>query len=258
MMEKKRICEAFGRAAAAYDLLALFQRRVCERMLCLLPEWLPHGFSPENILDGGCGTGFGAQCLRSFWPDARLTGCDLSGEMVERMRQKGFSAVCGDLEAMSFDDGTFDFVWSSLALQWCRPQTVFRELRRVLARDGILYFSTLAPGTLCEIAHAFEGVDTSRRVLSFSSPDEQRSRLQEAGFSGIRVIHETHRMYYPDVRSALESVRGIGAGYSAGKRRAMMGKTAWKTVQQRYEALREAEGLPVTYELVIAFGIAGA
>ena len=77
MMEKKRICEAFGRAAAAYDSLALFQRRVCERMLCLLPEWLPHGFSPENILDGGCGTGFGAQCLRSFWPDARLTGCDL-------------------------------------------------------------------------------------------------------------------------------------------------------------------------------------
>ena len=178
--------------------------------------------------------------------------------MVERMRQKGFSAVCGDLEAMSFDDGTFDFVWSSLALQWCRPQTVFRELRRVLARDGLLYFSTLAPGTLCEIAHAFEGVDTSRRVLSFSSQDEQRSRLQEAGFSGIRVIHETHRMYYPDVRSALESVRGIGAGYSAGKRRAMMGKTAWKTVQQRYEALREAEGLPVTYELVIAFGIAAA
>ena len=137
MMEKKRICEAFGRAAAAYDSLALFQRRVCERMLCLLPEWLPHGFSPENILDGGCGTGFGAQCLRSFWPDARLTGCDLSAEMVERMRQKGFAAVCGDLEAMTFGDGTFDFVWSSLALQWCHPQTVFRELRRVLAQNGI-------------------------------------------------------------------------------------------------------------------------
>ena len=63
-------------------------------------------------------------------------------------------------------------------------------------------------------------------------------------------------MHYPDVRSALESVRGIGAGYSAGKRRAMMGKTAWQTVQQRYEALRETEGLPVTYELVIGFGIA--
>ena len=38
----------------------------------------------------------------------------------------------------------------------------------------------------------------------------------------------------------------------------MMGKTAWKTVQERYEALREPEGLPVTYELVIGFGIAGA
>ena len=174
------------------------------------------------------------------------------------MRQKGFAAVCGDLEAMTFGDGTFDFVWSSLALQWCHPQTVFRELRRVLAQNGILYFSTLAPGTLCEIAHAFDGVDTSRRVLSFSHPDEQRRLMEDAGFTGIRLIHETHRMYYPDVRSALESVRGIGAGYSAGKRRAMMGKSAWKTAQQRYEALREPQGLPVTYELVIGFGVAGA
>ena len=86
---------------------------------------------------------------------------------------------------------------------------------------------------------------------------ETIERMREAGFTDIRVRHETHRMYYPDVRSALESVRGIGAGYAAGKRRALLGKMAWKMIQERYESLREENGLPVTYELVIGYGVAG-
>ena len=256
-MEKTKIGEAFGKAAAAYDTLAVFQRQVCERMLCLLPELLPAGFVPEKLLDGGCGTGFGAQCLKCLWPDATLTGCDLSDAMVERMRQKGFSAVTGDLENLPFSDRAFDFIWSSLALQWCKPQTVFSELHRVLDKNGILYFSTLAPGTLPEIGFAFSGLDDSGRVLEFHPADELENRLRQAGFKGIRLLSETQVMHYPDVRSALESVRGIGAGHAAKKRRTLLGKEAWKKVQERYESLRDGNGLPLTYELVFGYAVSG-
>ncbi len=255
-MDKTKIGEAFGRAASSYDALAVFQRQVCERMLCLLPEWLPAGWTPERLLDGGCGTGFGSQCLGCLWPDASLIGCDLSSRMVECMHRKGFEAVEGDLENLPFPDGGFDFVWSSLALQWCRPDTVFRELYRVLGENGILYFSTLAPGTLCETGFAFFGLDNAGRVLDFHPVYTLEEQMREAGFTDIRLRHETHRMYYPDVRSALESVRGIGAGYTAGKRRALLGKMAWKTIQERYESLRDENGLPVTYELIIGYGMA--
>lgn len=220
----------------------------------MLPEWLPPGRVPKRLLDGGCGTGFGAQSLSCLWPDISMIGCDIADEMVARMRQKGFDAVNGDLEDLPFENGQFDFVWSSLALQWCRPDTVFHELHRVLDKDGILYFSTLAPGTLPEIAYAFEGLDSAGRVLEFCPVPVLESCLREAGFSDIRLIAETHKMYYPDVRSALDSVRGIGAGHTAGKRRALLGKTAWQTVQERYESLRDENGLPLTYELVIGYG----
>ena len=256
MMEKTKISEAFGRAAPCYDTLAVFQRQVCEKMLCLLPEWLPAGFVPKKVLDGGCGTGFGAECLRCLWPEVALTGCDLSDAMVECMRQKGFEAVPGDLEKLPFSDGRFDFVWSSLALQWCNPRTVFPELRRVLRKDGILYFSTLAPGTLPEIGFAFSGVDGSKRVLEFYPAGELEKCLHQVGFGGIRLLCERRVMYYPDVRSALESIRGIGAGHSAGKRRALMGREAWKKVQERYESLRDENGLPVTYELILGYALA--
>lgn len=68
--------------------------------------------------------------------------------MVDRMHEKGFSAVAGDLEKMPFDSESFDFIWCSLALQWCHPAVVFPELHRVLENNGLLYFTTPVPGTL--------------------------------------------------------------------------------------------------------------
>lgn len=255
-MDKTTVCKAFSRAAATYDAIARFQRLVCEHMLCLLPEWLPAGYRPARLLDAGCGTGFGSQCLKSLWPDAELTGCDISADMVECMHRKGFSAVEGDLENMPFDANRFDFIWSSLALQWCRPETVFPELFRVLDNRGILFFSTLAPGTLAEIDFAFAHID-GRRPLPFQSSDGLNAHLVAAGFADIGLMAEKQVMYYPDFRSAIESIRGVGAGSSGKKRKTMMGKEAWKKAQDRYESLRTDAGLPVTYELVYGFATAG-
>ena len=231
-MDKGKVCQAFGRAAASYDTYGRFQREVCERMLCLLPEFLPAGFKPSKLLDGGCGTGFGSQCLKCFWPDAELTGCDLSQDMVGKMHEKGFSAVVGDLEKMPFDANRFDFIWCSLALQWCDPAIVFPELRRVLQNNGILYFTTPVPGTLSEIDFAFSGMDDSNRVLPFHTPEELGKHLRDAGFADMELHTETHVMHYPDFRSVIESIRGVGAHQSVRKRQPLMGKMAWKAAEQ--------------------------
>ena len=256
-MQKTKIGQSFTRAAAAYDTLAVFQRQVTLRMSRLLPELLPAGFVARRVLDGGCGTGFGSRCLRQFWPASELTGCDLSEAMVDAMRKKGFSAILGDLEKMPFPDNRFDFVWSSLAVQWCCPNRVFPEMSRVLVPGGQVFFSTLAPGTLAEIGYVFSGLDDSHRVIAFSPVSTLEHALADAGFTGIRLTQEKKVMHYADFRSALESIRGIGAGQTDKKRRALMGKNAWKNAQERYESLREEKGLPLTYELILGFATAG-
>ncbi len=257
-MQKAKIGRSFSRAASSYDTLAVFQKQVALRMSHLLPELLPPDFVARRVLDGGCGTGFGSLCLKRFWPAAELTGCDVSEAMVDAMRKKGFFALLGDLEKMPFPDRRFDFVWSSLALQWCRPNRVFPEMFRVLVPKGQVFFSTLAPGTLTEIGYAFSGLDDSHRVISFSSVSTLEKALADAGFTGIRLTLEKKVMHYPDFRSALESIRGIGAGQTDKKRRTLMGKDAWKKAQERYESLREENGLPLTYELILGFASAGS
>ena len=254
-IDKSKVSAAFDRAASTYDIKADFQHQVCDRLKELLLPQLAAAKVPTKILDGGCGTGYGAELLRQFWPSAQVTGCDLAPEMVKMARQRGISAVCGDLEHMPFSDNEFDLVWSSLALQWCRPEQAFSELQRVLEPGGTLAFTTLGTGTLHELETAFSGIDRHHRTLSFTSADAVEKLLLNAGFEHIQIMQETWVTHHPDFNNMLASIRGIGAGQSGSdRRRSLMGKVAWKTAQTRYEAMSNTDGmLPVTYEVMFIF-----
>ncbi|MBS1187254.1 MAG: putative biotin synthesis protein BioC [Burkholderiaceae bacterium] len=249
-IDKLKVGAAFDRAAAGYDAIARFQHDVCAR----LSTYLPTGFAPARILDGGCGTGYGAQLLQQRWPDAAITGCDLSPEMVRQTQARGIAAICGDLEQLPFANASFELAWSSLALQWCQPARAFAELRRVLAPGGTLAFTSLASGTLHEIETAFAGIDQHRRVLPFTTAAATESALAAAGFTHIRVVQERWITRHADFHALLATIRGIGAGHTGSdRRRSMMGKAAWQTAQARIEAMRGADGLlPTTYEVLFA------
>jgi ubiquinone/menaquinone biosynthesis C-methylase UbiE len=100
--------------------------------------------SPQRILEVGSGTGSGAAVLRSRFPDAEITGTDLSEEMVQRARANVPSVdfQVADASALPFPDGSFDLV-SQLNVP-----VYFKELARVVAPGGcILVASTFGPAT---------------------------------------------------------------------------------------------------------------
>lgn len=250
--DKTKVGAAFDRAAGTYDAMARFQHQVSDRLLGLLPVLASSMSQPERILDGGCGTGYSQELLARRWPHASLAGCDLSLEMARRAQSRGIGCVCGDLERLPFADHSFDMAWSSLALQWCRPERAFSELRRVLKPGGVLVFASLAPGTLHEIDFAFSGIDSHRHVLPFAASSEIGRALEAANLADTRLLHEEWITRHADFKSLLATIRGIGAGEVGGeRRRALMGKNAWQTAQARYETLRDAQGLlPTTYQVL--------
>lgn len=256
-VDKKRVGMAFGRAARNYDHIARFQQTVCDSLINRLPAFHPDMPAPHTVLDGGCGTGYGAGLLSQHWPHCRITGCDLSLEMLHLAGTKGIHAVCADLEQLPFANNRFDLIWSSLALQWCQPAKVYPELYRILSENGILLFSTLGPGTLAELDYAFSGLDNHRHVRAFTSPQQTETALHQAGFRHIQIACETRTIGFPDFHSFLVSVRGIGANQiGEGKRNALMGKNAWKKAEERYISLKREDGtLPATYELVFGFAM---
>jgi SAM-dependent methyltransferase len=95
----------------------------------------------ETVLDVACGTGNAR--LPAARTGARVTGLDLTPELLARARQRAAEAgldidfVEGDAEALPFPDAGFDVVLSTFGVIFApHPEQAARELLRVL-RPGV-------------------------------------------------------------------------------------------------------------------------
>ncbi len=97
---------------------------------------------PFRVLDVGCGTGALAEFVLNSLPSVRLTGIDISPEMLvcARRRLMGHATfVAGDAEKLPFGDGLYNAVIMNDTFHHCPdPRRAAFEAWRVLARDGML------------------------------------------------------------------------------------------------------------------------
>jgi SAM-dependent methyltransferase len=111
--------------------------------------------------------GVATAALARVFPDARVTGLDLSEEMVRTAEQTnpGPEYMVGDAAKLPFEDDTFDLV--------AQNNVPFypRELKRVLKPGGhILVASTIGPSTPYYTPHSF----LRRKLTEVASGQEGR------------------------------------------------------------------------------------
>ncbi|HJW02282.1 MAG TPA: malonyl-ACP O-methyltransferase BioC [Azospira sp.] len=249
-MSKALVRRSFDRAAASYDQSAQLQRQVCAALADLLTPPPPGTL----LLDAGCGTGYGARLLAERFPDHPLVLADFAPAMLARARAQTPErpAVCADVEALPFANRRFGLYWSSLTLQWCDLHQSLAEAARVLVPGGQLAFSTLGPGTFAEIDAAFAGIDRHRHVLPFAPPQSSAAAALAAGLKEVRIERRRLALHYPDLRSLLRAIKDIGANQVGAPRRpVLLGRSAWRAVEARYEEFRTPAGLPATYDVIL-------
>ncbi len=243
---REAVRRAFDRAAHSYDSASQIQRRVCSRLALGLPAMM----TPGIILDVGCGTGYALRMLRERFPPANLVGLDLSPAMLNRIRLPAYR-LAGDAEQLPLADASVGLYWSSLTLQWCRLPAALGEACRVLWKGGHLAMATLGPETFSELRRAFGVTDRYQHTIHFLAPDEIAGTATASGFSDLRIRRETQIAYYPDLKSALRAIKSIGANQvGAGRRRGLMSRESWRGVEKAYEAFRQEQGLPLTYDVI--------
>ena len=246
---KQRIRQAFDQAATGYDAAADVQREMADQ----LAEHLRQAGldeEPAAILDAGCGTGYSAAWLAQRWPRAELTLLDFAPAMlaVARPQYPGARVICADIEALPFGEGGFDGYWSNLTWQWNDPRCCLAEAGRVLQPGGWLAVATLGADNFPELRHAFAGTDAYGHVLTMPPPERWLADCRAAGWQ-VRVWERRAvRRHYPDARSALRSVKAVGAREVEQRRPTPLSRGAWQAINERYEQLREAAGLPLTYD----------
>jgi ubiquinone/menaquinone biosynthesis C-methylase UbiE len=133
-----------GRSSRMYDFVSRRVLRVFYRRLAAdaAAEAPPGG----AVLDVGTGPGVLLVELAKRRTDLRLTGVDLSADMVAAATRnlepfgERAAAHAGDVTALPFADKSFDLIVSSLSLHhWDHPEAAVPELARVLRPGGRVY-----------------------------------------------------------------------------------------------------------------------
>ncbi len=113
------------------------------------------------VLDAGCGPGRHSKKLIA--KGARVTGVDISSEMVNFAREhcgnKG-SFITGDISKVRFEPSSFDLIISSLSLMYLKDVTpVIRNFYKWLKPGGRLIFSLYHP---VRFLHKIDDFDFSK------------------------------------------------------------------------------------------------
>jgi SAM-dependent methyltransferase len=122
------------------------------------------GITPgETVLDVGSGTGVVA--ITAARAGARVTGLDLTPELLEQARENARIAKVetivwteGDAESLPYPDTSFDVVLSQFGHMFApRPDVAVAEMRRVLKPGGRVAFATWPPEHFIGRMFAFVG-----------------------------------------------------------------------------------------------------
>lgn len=146
--------------------------------------------SPDSrVLDIGCGSGWASRLLADYAFEGRVTGIDISDEMIRVAREQSQSASNVDFEVASaeqlpFADNEFTHAFSMESLYYYRniPKAL-GEIHRVLKVGGLfcavvdLYWEN-------EATHQW--IDTLKVPVELLSIDDYRSLFIDAGYTNIR------------------------------------------------------------------------
>ena len=148
----------------------------------------------DQILDLGCGHGWGTRLLANGAPGSGAIGIDVSPEMIAKadsLHDWTYRARYekGTFEDLDFPDAKFDKLFSMEALYYSTDvDKALSEMFRVLKPGGT---SDIVIDHYKEAEHTADWGERVHLSLTFLSEAEWRARFEAAGFSNVateRVI----------------------------------------------------------------------
>lgn len=158
-----------------------------------------------KLLDLGCGTGLELDELFPIMPDMQVTGVDMSGKMLSKLREKhaerSLTLIQDDYSKAEFPPDFFDAAVAVQTMHHFREKEKLHLYRKILAalKPGGLYVETDYVAADCEEEAAM--LSEADRLIAENgdsgtlfhidipfTPEHQLSLLRKVGFTHVRLI----------------------------------------------------------------------
>lgn len=172
-----------------------------------------------SILDVGCGAGLAAQVFSKAI--GCVAGVDATAPFIEiaRRRVSGADFRVVEMEALPFQDNSFDVVTGFNSFQYAAsPVNALREARRVVKADGIIIIAVWGLPETCEAAGHLKALGSLMPPPPPGAPgpfalsDEARLKAlaSEAGLKPGAVVDVACPWIYADLDTALRGMLSAG------------------------------------------------
>lgn len=242
-IDKQAVADSFSKAASHYDQFAQLQRDIGEQLLAQV-----HVFSPIELVDLGCGTGYFSEKLSDQFPTSKLTCFDLSPAMLKQAEQRNIDNGCfkqGDIDQLPFQGNSIDLIYSNLVIQWSDNFCdCLQQIKHSLKTGATAYLSTLLIGTLDELTQAWKSVDNNPHTNRFLSLEEIETCLGKLNFTKVTLRTETRTLAYKNVIEVMRALKGIGANHVHGHQSTpVSGKKLLNKLEIGYHPFKNEKGL---------------
>jgi SAM-dependent methyltransferase len=183
-----------------YDLFSRFMEKDAEQFYRRLGV-----AAGTQLLDVGCGAG--QLALIAARAGARVTGCDISTNWLEKARARAAAERLpitfqeGDAEFLPYEDAQFDAVTSLIGAMFApRPELVASELTRVCRPGGIIAMANWTPGGF--VGQMFKAISNHIAPSGMPAPvlwGEEitvRERLRK-GIANVKCAFRVYHFDYP-------------------------------------------------------------
>jgi SAM-dependent methyltransferase len=180
--------------------------------------------SRMRLLDVGCGAGL--FCELALRNGARAEGIDAAKPLIEiaRCRAPAGRFFVADMEALPFQDATFDAVTGFNSFQYVdRPARALAEAARVVRAGGAVCVATWGDPGECEALACMRTVGSflpppspgTPGPLALSDPETLLRCVRQAGLSPRNLVEVDMPFVYPDLETALRGMLSSGPAVRA-------------------------------------------
>ena len=215
-IDKHLVAKRFGKSSGSYDAATPVQEAMARHLADTVRREFGSRTGIPRILEIGCGTGRLTRMLGNAFPGARITSLDISSAMVDAARENYPDAEFLAADAETFvqeHDRQYDLIVSNAAMQWFQhPGTTLARCRALLAKEGLMAFSTFGNETFQELRAAFSHAYAQAGKPCQTHVGELAGRaFLQCALPDARIEEQRYRREFPDARSFLRSVQEAGA-----------------------------------------------